>query len=303
MTKVVQKTLKIIFICLLFAVLGTTIFLGFYYRDDLQYIFYAKKMQLDNNIENITVMTYNIRCKISNDKGDNRWEIRASQMAKQIQQNQPTIICLQEVKSQQLEFFKKFLNGYGVSYAFRDESELSECTPVFCSTKYYELVDEETFWLSDTPEKMSNTWNLNYNRVCTLVTLKDKRTDKQFVVASTHLDFNAEKNTKCVKLISDKIKQKALPSLVMGDFNSQPTSSPIIEAKKTFFDCGLDFDDETTRTINYFDEEKEKNNIKIDYIFRTKTEFNVISYKVDTNKYNNIYVSDHYPIFAEVKIK
>lgn len=303
MVKVVHKTLKIIFVCLLLAVLGTTIFLGFYYKDDLQYIFYSKKMQLEDNIKNISVLTYNICCINDSDSKTERWEIRAPLMAKQIQKKQPTIICLQEVKTKQLEFFKKFLKGYGVSYAFRDETELTECTPVFYSTKYYELVDEETFWLSDTPEKMSNTWGLDYYRVCTLVTLKDKRTDKQFVVASTHLDFKPENNTKCVKLISDKIKEKALPALVMGDFNSEATSSPIVEAKKTFFDCGLDFDDETTRTINYFDEEKEKCNIKIDYIFRTKTEFNVVSYSVDTNKYNNIYVSDHYPIYAEVKIK
>ena len=84
------------------------------------------------------------------------------------------------------------LQGYDSVITFRDESTFSEGCPVFYRTDLYDLIDKGSFWLSETPEKMSKDWDSACYRICSYVILKEKQTGLEFVVFNTHLDHVSE---------------------------------------------------------------------------------------------------------------
>ena len=207
---------------------------------------------------------------------------------------------MQENKEKQYEFFKKFLKGYSSVATQRDSTELSECLAIFFRNDLYELEQTQTFWLSDTPDTMSNTWDLGYFRICTYVILKNKNTSQEFVVGNTHLDYKSDEiQTKSIQLIYDRLSTFDLPTIIMGDFNCTSDSKAITLAKQHFVDAGQGFEDETKGTINYF--EKDYPNVKIDYILQLPNSFAINKYKVIDKKYEQNYASDHFPIIVEIE--
>ena len=207
---------------------------------------------------------------------------------------------MQENQKRQYSFFKNFLSGYDSVATYRDSSIFSECLPVFFRADMYELVDTQTFWLSDTPEKMSNTWGAEHFRICTFVILKNKNTGKEFIVANVHLDYKSQDiRIKSIRLIYERLSKFNLPTIVMGDFNFTPKSKASALAKKHFVDIGQGFRDENEGTFNNF--ENEYRNKKLDYMLQIPGSFTVNKYKVIEKKYNNHFASDHFPVYAEIE--
>lgn len=271
------------------------------YKDDSAYWSLSmRRINIDKNLRTQSIMTFNVRCITGADKDEFSWEYRASLICDLLQENIPSIICMQENKKKQYEFFKKFLKGYNSVATYRDANVLKECLPIFYRADLYELVDTQTFWLSDTPDEMSNTWDSAYFRICTFVILKNKNTNKEFIVGNLHLDYkNEETQTKSIQLIYDRLKTFNLPTIITGDFNCTPDSKAIDLAKRYFVDVGKGFKDETKGTINDFKEEYP--NVKIDFMLQLPDSFNVNKYQVIDKKYKGHYASDHFPIYAEIE--
>ena len=157
------------------------------FRYKIIYDFSNIKIKSDS-LSGISVMTYNIKCNDRLDFSKSGWYYRAKYVAQNIQENLATIICFQEVKIEQYDFLKNCLEEYESVILFRDKTSLTEGTPIFYKSDCFDLVSFDSFWLSDTPTEMSNTWNGAYPRVCTSVVLKEKITNKEFAVFNTHLD-------------------------------------------------------------------------------------------------------------------
>lgn len=260
----------------------------------------SQRMKIDKNITTQSVMTFNVRCISFDDKGEFSWKNRASLICDLLQENTPSIICMQENKKRQYSFFKNFLSGYDSVATYRDATLLTECLPIFYRADMYELIDTQTFWLSDTPEKMSNTWGAAHFRICTFVILKNKRTDKKFVVGNAHLDYkNQGIRIKSIRLIYDRLSVLNLPTVIMGDFNCTPKSKAAALAKQYFVDIGQGFKDENKGTVNDF--QKEYPDKKLDYMLQIPGSFTVNKYKVIDKKYNNHFASDHFPVYAEIE--
>lgn len=291
---------KTIICAIVFLVLITCTVIGLVYKDDLTYLSSTmRRIKIDKNITTQSVMTFNVKCitSVNNDKFS--WKYRAPLICDLLQEHTPSIICMQENKKEQYSFFEKFLKGYGSVATYRDATPLAECLPIFYRTDMYELIKTQTFWLSDTPDVMSNTWDLAYYRICTFVVLKNKNTDKKFIVGNVHLDYKSqETQIKSIRLIYDRLSTFNLPAIIMGDFNCTPDSNAIDFAKQFFVDAGQGFGDENKGTINYF--KNEYPNIKIDYILLFPDSFTINNYKVIDKKYNGHYASDHFPVYAEL---
>lgn len=273
--------------------------LSFIYRD---YLFccpsITNAIELDESTNTQSIMTFNVKCITKEDREELRWINRAPLVCEILQEYEPSIICLQENKSRQYDFFKKHLKGYASVATQRDSTALSECLPVFYRKDMYEATESKTFWLSDTPEKMSNTWDSAYNRICTYIILKNKKTQKKFIVANTHLDYKSEETRKkSIELIHEKLRSFNLPALLTGDFNDKPSSQTLKLAMRYFSDCGKNFEDEKTGTINRFKDDRP--NVKIDYILQTPDAFEIKRYEVIDKKYSEKFASDHFPIYAE----
>lgn len=258
--------------------------------------FYSKSSFTTDDESGFSVMTWNIRRTTTADKGNRAFKKRSGKMVELIKEADPDIICMQEATSSQISFFKKNLHGMSVVYEYRDKTRSSECCPVFYNSDRFELISSETFWLSDTPEKMSKTWEADYYRICTAIKLKDKLTGNELAIFNTHIDYKSEDTKlKSVDLINEKAADFDCPIVLTGDFNSVPASSAIERTKTYFTEAGEGKPDGDKITFNNYLGDRQK---KIDYVFY-KGNIESLSYSVIDRTYGKIIPSDHYPIKAE----
>lgn len=246
----------------------------------------------------IKVMSANIRCINSDDTGNRAWEHRKTLVAKNIQQIKPTIIGMQEVTPQQYEDCKIILKNYQSEITYRDNEEQTEGCPIFYSKKLYTLLDKGTFWLSETPNVMSKSWDAAYNRICSYVVLRDNNTGKEFAVFNTHLDHKSETaRINSIGVILDKIQSIGdYPTVIMGDFNATENSQTYINATETFWDVKYQVENNFKNSATYHNWGQQLDNKPIDYFFITQSGFTVNSYEVVTTTYDGDYASDHFPI-------
>jgi endonuclease/exonuclease/phosphatase family metal-dependent hydrolase len=109
-----------------------------------------------------------------------------------------------------------------------------------------------------------------------------------------------------MKLILEKIKTvntKNLPVILMGDFNVEPNSEVITEAKTVLSDskekATVVFGPEATFNGFMYNEPVTR---RIDYIFVSDV-ISVEKYAVLSSSIDFKFPSDHFPVFVQVKIK
>lgn len=182
--------------------------------------------------QQMNIITFNIRLNTPND-GINAWPNRIDMVCGLLKFHDPDIFGLQEALHGQIEDIQKNLPDYEWFGVGRDDGEKAgEFSPIFFIKTKFILIENGTFWLSETPEKPGKGWDAAFNRVVTWGKFKSKVTGKQFLVFNTHFDHignEARKNS--AFLIRDKIKEisnnQGLPVILVGDFNLEPESEPI----------------------------------------------------------------------------
>lgn len=259
--------------------------------------------------QHIKLMTYNIRLDVSSD-GQNSWSNRKDFFTSQIQFYEPDILGLQEVKPNQLVDLNNALTNYNSIGKERDGDGKGESSNIFFKKHKFQLIKQNTFWLSETPDTVSKGWDAAINRVCTYGLFKHKITKKYFWVFNTHLDHIGEQaRTKGIQLILSKIEQlnhKKYPVFFMGDFNSEPFETRIQDLKRVMHDCRDIAQQKPFGPDGSFNNFKfcEPVNKLIDYIFVSKTpELKVLKYAILSDSKNLKYPSDHLPVFVQIQLK
>lgn len=306
MRKIAKKSIKYCIFSVFLGILTIDFAVCFdFYRSFVGcYVVPGSQIELNAFTDNtFSVMTYNIKVYYrpqNKEERLNSWKNRAPMIAELLNEYKPSIICMQEVSCSQEFYMRRYLQGYGVVANYRENGISAEGTLMSYRTDLFELIESETFWLSETPNVISKSWGSNCYRICTLDVLKDKRTEKKFVVANTHLDNSADSiRLKQIGVVLNKINQYNLPTLLLGDMNSRSYSKTISAIKNELVDIGVGQADELKGTFNNF-KLTESYNVKSDWIFQTNGSFIVNKYAVITNSYNNKYPSDHFPIYAEL---
>lgn len=245
----------------------------------------------------LRVMSCNLRCISPTDFGKKSWFYRADLQIKTIVSEAPDIIGFQESTKYHYTYLCDTLKEYDSVITYRDKSPLSEGCPVFYRADKYKLIDKGSFWLSETPEKMSKDWGSACYRVCSFVILETIDSKTQFVVFNTHLDhISDEARINGINVILDKIKEfGGLPSMIMGDFNAEEDSETYKSATENFLDAKYQTDN-TMKSCTYQKFGKALDRENIDYLMISKTGFTVNSYKVVTTTYDGVYPSDHFPL-------
>ena len=247
------------------------------------------------------VMSFNIRLFVTDDLEERNWFYRAELVADTIKKQAPEVIGFQEVTPIQYQYLCDTLQEYDSIITYRDDDPNSEGCPVFYRKELYTLVDKNSFWLSETPEKMSKDWGSACYRICSYVILKEKATEKEFMVFNAHLDHESEEaRIKGIQVVLNKISEfGGLPAVLIGDFNAEEHTETYKSAVGSFLDTK--YQTENTMTCCTFHAwGTELDNDCIDYIMISKKGFAVSSYKVLTDTYNGVYVSDHFPLAAEL---
>lgn len=258
------------------------------------------------NGQTLDVMSYNIRYDNPKDSL-NSWEHRKDFLISQLNFYAPAIFGTQEGLVHQLKDIEKGLSNYSFFGVGRDYGdERGEFTAIFYDKKQFELLKEDTFWLSPTPEKPSKGWDAALPRICTYGLFKTIKEGKKFYVFNTHFDHVGEKaRTQSASLILDKIKElnsENLPVIVMGDFNLESSSDGIqlmasalgdshfVAGKNAFgpegtFN-GFNFTQPVTR--------------RIDYIFISQNNLIVHKSGILSDSQSCRYPSDHFPVYVEL---
>lgn len=268
-----------------------------------------------SNGDNCIIMSANVRCIAPEDKNEKGWSVRAQLIKKNIESVNPDIIGFQEVTWVHKGYLDTILSDYDSVITYRDMWVLSEGCPIYYKKDRFTLVDKGSFWLSETPEVMSKSWNAACYRVCSYVILNDLTTNKEIVVFNTHLDHvSDEARINGIQVILDKIHEfgfDSKASVLMGDMNSYAGSVTYNSWTSVFDDAAIVSADSNSVELSkptYQAWGKALDNDRIDFFAVSKTGLEVNSYKVidntyDTEKYTDVYPSDHYPIVINITLK
>ena len=255
-----------------------------------------------NSPEKINIMTYNIRLDTEAD-GINMWDNRKEGVLSLIKEESVDILGIQEGLPSQIEYLSKELDGYSMIGEGRDGRNNGEYSAIYYRNKKMNLIETETFWLSETPEMPSIGWDAAINRIVTLGIFKIKKSKKELIVYNTHFDHIGKiAREKSVGVILKHIKENDFqnrPLIVMGDFNLSPEDLPIELLSKELNDSFKLFPVKNpVGTFNGFDLDSKLLD-RIDYIF-TKN-IKITNYKHLNKKLpSGLWPSDHLPILISM---
>ena len=250
--------------------------------------------------QEIAVLSYNIRYNSSGD-GLDLWDLRKTELIEQIIQLDPMSFGVQEATLTQMKDLEAGLPDYDyVGVGRADGATKGEFSAIFYKSSEMKVLQENTFWLSDTPEKVSVGWDAALPRICTYAKFELTSSKKRFWHFNTHFDHMGETaRAESAKLIVSKITAlvgNGEGLVLSGDFNAEPHEKPILVLNDSFEDptdkmglqgpvgtfSGFQLDDPLDR--------------RIDYIFTKNMEVKTYRH-LDTKRANGRWISDHLPVF------
>lgn len=294
-----KKTKKSKILCIILALLLTVIAVAMciMFRYYPYYLKNKAPIVIENTqSEEIKIMSYNVRCLTPLDSGKKHWYYRADLVMSDIEAEAPGIIGFQEATKWQYNYLVDCMPQYDSVITYRDKSIASEGCPIFYNTELFTLIDKGSFWLSETPDKMSKDWGSACYRICSYVILTENASSKDFVVFNTHLDHvSDEARINGIKVVLDKIKEFGdLPAVIMGDLNAEVGSQTYMSVTEHFMDAQYAATDaESNVTYQGWGQAEGK---RIDYFMVSKTGFWVYTYDVLAENHDGVYSSDHNPI-------
>ena len=248
--------------------------------------------------EPIKLISYNLRTSHGKD-GDNVWMKRRHATPEMIRREAPDVFGVQEGLIDQLHYIDTECPQYARVGVGRDDgAEKGEFMAVYYLRDRFELLDSGTFWLSETPDKVSRGWDGACNRTVTWVELKDRKSGKEFFYFNTHLDHRGKiAREESVKLIVGEIQRIAGPkgtAVLGGDFNT-PVDSPIFRPLAKYMKSVRDKAPKTDGkgTFNGFGSAPDT--IVIDHLY-WRGKLRCLSFTTLDGNYGAPFISDHYPI-------
>jgi endonuclease/exonuclease/phosphatase family metal-dependent hydrolase len=259
----------------------------------------------------IRLMTFNIRFNNVKDGRDN-WVFRRDAVAEVFRSQRIDVAGLQESLRDQIDNLGKRLPAFAWYGVGRDDGKSKgEHSPIFFRRDRFALVLKGTFWLSEHPEKVgSKGWDAALPRVASWVKLRDKSSGQEWTVFNAHFDHKGERAREAsAGVLLKKMPEIARDSLIvlLGDFN---------ETQKAAFYRVLTTGDATTK-FKLFDARQASatphegldttwNGFKspvpgqqIDHIF-VGPKIKVRSHQIPDTRIGDRFVSDHFPVIAEV---
>jgi len=261
----------------------------------------------------LNVMTFNIRYDNPRDSL-NAWQYRKDKVAGQLLFHHAHIVGVQEALHHQVMELQERLLQYKYTGVGRtDGKEKGEYAAIFYDTTRLQLLQTATFWLAeqtDIPGKKG--WDAAIERIVTWAKFKDRATKKIFYHFNTHFDHVGKiARRESAVLLLKKVNEIAgkTPSVITGDFNAHPGDEPIAVIVDKQEPLHLTDSKELTvaphygpdGTFNAF-QPKEINDQPIDYIF-IKNKVSVLAHATLSQSWQGRFSSDHFPVFAAIKIE
>lgn len=172
--------------------------------------------------ESVRAMTFNVRYDEPED-GEHAWSRRRDAVASTIRFHDPHLVGLQEPLPSQMTDLRDRLPAYEWVGKPRDDGELrGEYAAIGYRPDSFELVDADTFWLSETPEVPgSRGWDAVCPRIATWARLHHRPSGLGLVHCNTHFDHRGERaRRESAKLVARRLGDVAdEPVVLTGDLN------------------------------------------------------------------------------------
>lgn len=246
----------------------------------------------------LKVMTFNIRATTTEDDAFNNWGMRAGACRDMMIDQQPSLVGFQEIVATQWKYMTGTLAAYGyVGVTDKDINDSFLYRP-----DELELLSDGVFWLSDTPDISSMSWD-GYVRYVHWAVMKILSTGQEFFYMNTHLGLTTASRKSAMTLIKKRMSQLNtgnFPVVLMADFNTHADDS-VFEGIRETMDCTRDVAPLTDDLKTYNAWGNEKKAYVCDHIFITNT-VTCSEYKTVTQWYDgHKYVSDHYPVYSIIQ--
>ncbi|MBU3947201.1 MAG: endonuclease/exonuclease/phosphatase family protein [Proteobacteria bacterium] len=281
---------------------------------------YSFSDPIPNSGLNLKVMSFNIRRGTARD-GRNHWKYRRALVHEILNQYRPYVLCLQEALDFQISEIRDMLPGYEYVGIGNLGGTKRLHNAIFYDAGRFALSEEDTFWLSDTPDiPRSKGWGNIMPRICTWVRLIEKESQQAFYIYNTHLDHISQRSRKkSVILLINHIQARSFPNpfILTGDFNSRERSTPIqyLKGKSPLKIKTKDIAINPVPLLDTFRVRYPKNRniatfhgfrkyffrFKLDYIFAPSS-VRVIDAKIIQQRWEKCYPSDHFPLFTHVDL-
>ena len=259
--------------------------------------------------QQFTVGSFNVRFANPGDSG-NLWEQRREAAANMIRFHQFDVFGVQEALKSQMDDLAGFLPEYAYYGKGRDDGkDKGEHSPVFYRKDKFKLLSKGDFWLSETPDKPGLGWDATCcNRICSWVQLQDVKSGRKFFFFNAHFDHQGKiARVESGKLIVKKIKEiaGAAPTVFTGDLNGGHESEwyLTLENSDLLSDTytKVKYPYASNSSFNAWGQSVDGYEI-IDHVFVTN-HFTTSRWGILTDTYHGKFISDHFPILADIKLK
>ena len=246
------------------------------------------------------LVTFNIRYDCGYD-GINNFPCRKAFILETISREQPDVIGFQEVLPHVAVWLKESLKDYYVVGCPRCDDLTGEQVCIAFRPDRFNLMKMDTFWLSPTPYVPGSRYPEQSicPRTCTEVVLHEFSSGKVLRVLNTHLDHEGSlARVLGAKQILNHLQESRFfpdaPVVLVGDMNAEP------ESEEMQLLCGT-FRNLTEGIGITYHSFGGSSTATIDYIFLRGAIEGSRPVKWDECR-NGVYLSDHYPVSAELTL-
>jgi endonuclease/exonuclease/phosphatase family metal-dependent hydrolase len=246
----------------------------------------------------LRVVSFNLRNGRAMD-GWNSWPFRRRATATVLRELHPDVAGLQEAYACQERYLLRALSGHASVGVGRSAGDRGERCPVLHRTEHLRLVTSRSRWYGDDPDRPGTTLpGASFPRLATLAELEHRVTGRHFGVVNTHLDERLAANrARSAEQLLGWV-QGDLPWLLIGDLNARPDE----EAIRTLLDGGfrMAVPDGLGGTTHQW--KGGTGGPRIDYIL-VSDGWDVLDGAVDHSRPGGRLPSDHWPIYADVRLR
>lgn len=247
----------------------------------------------------VRVVSFNVRCTDVNGVPQKE---RADVVRKTICDLAPDSAGLQEVTEAWVKDLKKIPGCAMVGEAREGGGRGEGCYILYNSLKW-KCLDSGTFWLSETPDTPSLGWDAACKRVCTWAKLRNRLTGETYVHVNSHFDHKGRVAvTEEAKMVSAFIGENFgdLPVVFTADLNAKPDSESYRIMTESLADARLCAADKQEYGTFHGTHPETMADYYIDYVL-TGPGAEAAVYRTVTVGVNGRFVSDHFPIYADVR--
>ena len=258
----------------------------------------------------LKVCSFNIKCASPTD-GINTFQNRTPLIYRAIQKYAPDLIGFQEGGQEKADWIEGTLTDYvALGTHMSLNAEGCENTVIAYRKDRFELLALDSFRLSETPYVPLTKFNSDQGfcyRVCTRVILMDKQEKKIVRYYNTHLDHEGD----CCqaqglsqilrRMAEDDLHYPGTPVILTGDFNMPPEADALTGLSQFRLSAGPLKNASENIGDTFHDFGRAERRWQIDYIF-TNAACDVAKSFCWTDYEDGIWLSDHYPIQAQIEV-